>query len=85
MSPESGTWDDYVSPDPRAGHLKYEPPVTTELDLVRMQITHTELSIQGLELALDTARNRLKYLHRKHTDLLLADAAQAEEDRKEHM
>lgn len=70
MSPESESWDDYLQPDPRERHTKYRTP----LDDIRAKITQQDNVVAALELALDTARNRLEELHRRHADLVSTDA-----------
>lgn len=68
MGPESEDWDDYLHPDPREGNRQ------APLDEIRAKITHQENVAAAIELALDTARNRLAELHKRHADLLLTDA-----------
>lgn len=82
MGPEPEHWDDYTKPDPRIGNRTLPPPTPTRADLdgIRAKVTQQEHIVAAIEIALETARNRLADLHKQHAGMLLADAGHDSDD-----
>jgi hypothetical protein len=77
MGPEPETWDDYLQPDPRErSHQLPLLPSGESREEIRAKITHQEHIVGVLEAALDAARKRLAQLHKRHTEMILADSVE---------